>query len=120
MRAWVNGSVLEDPTSPAIQVADHGFTVGDGVFEAVKVVDGRPVRADPAPRRLAFCRALLSGSRSRTATSLRAAVDAVLEGETAETLPLGRLRITYTGGVAPLGSGRGDSAADRSWWSRHR
>jgi branched-chain amino acid aminotransferase len=33
----------------------------------------------------------------------------VLEEETAETLPLGRLRITYTGGVAPLGSGRGDA-----------
>jgi branched-chain amino acid aminotransferase len=33
-------------------------------------------------------------------------VAAVLERE---TLPLGRLRITYTGGPAPLGSGRGDA-----------
>ncbi len=35
----------------------------------------------------------------------RAGVAAVLEGQ---ELPLGRIRITYTGGPAPLGSGRGD------------
>ena len=44
MRAWVNGDLLADPTGPAIRVTDHGFTVGDGVFEAVKVVDGRRSR----------------------------------------------------------------------------
>jgi branched-chain amino acid aminotransferase len=37
---------------------------------------------------------------------VRRAVDAVLEGQ---DLPLGRIRITYTGGEAPLGSGRGDA-----------
>ena len=42
MRAWLNGSILEDPAAPAITVQDHGLTVGDGVFEAVKVVDGAP------------------------------------------------------------------------------
>ena len=42
MQAWVNGQLLADPTAPALPVTDHGFTVGDGVFEAVKVVDGRP------------------------------------------------------------------------------
>jgi branched-chain amino acid aminotransferase len=36
---------------------------------------------------------------------VRRGVDAVLAGE---DLPLGKLRITYTGGPAPLGSGRGD------------
>ena len=40
MHAWVDGQLLDDPNGPAIAVADHGFTVGDGVFEAVKVVDG--------------------------------------------------------------------------------
>src|SRR3954451_5926865 len=42
MRAWVNGSLLDDPETPAVAVTDHGFTVGDGVFEAVKIVDGQP------------------------------------------------------------------------------
>ena len=41
MRAWCNGS-LDRPESPAIAVLDHGFTVGDGVFEAIKVVDNVP------------------------------------------------------------------------------
>src|SRR3954452_12972754 len=56
MRAWINGDLLPDPTAPALGVTDHGFTVGDGVFEAIKVVDGRPfaltrhlARLGPAP-----------------------------------------------------------------------
>ena len=40
VHAWMDGRLLDDPTGPAIAVADHGFTVGDGVFEALKVVDG--------------------------------------------------------------------------------
>ena len=42
MRAWVNGKVLDDPMGPAVAVSDHGLTVGDGVFEAIKAVEGRP------------------------------------------------------------------------------
>jgi branched-chain amino acid aminotransferase len=105
MHAWVNGRLLEDPQGPAITVSDHGMTVGDGVFEAVKVVDGQP---------FALTRHLARLSRSAAGLGLppvdpdevRRGVKAVLEPE---HLPLGRLRITYTGGVAPLGSGRGDS-----------
>jgi branched-chain amino acid aminotransferase len=108
MRAWVNGTVLDDPTTPAIQVADHGFTVGDGVFEAVKVVRGQPFALSRHLERLASCARAL-GLPEPDRAVLREAVGAVLEGETAESLPLGRLRITYTGGVAPLGSGRGDA-----------
>jgi len=108
MRAWVNGTVLDDPNRPAIQVADHGFTVGDGVFEAVKIVDGRPFALTRHLERLAFCAAAL-GLEEPDRDVLRTAVDAVLNGESAKPLPLGRLRITYTGGVAPLGSGRGDA-----------
>ena len=108
MRAWVNGSILDDPSSPAIQVADHGFTVGDGVFEAVKVVGGRPFALTRHLERLAWC-AVALGLPEPDRAVLRGAVEELLEGETAQTLPLGRVRITYTGGVAPLGSGRGDA-----------
>lgn len=105
MRAWVNGSLLSDPTAPAITVQDHGFTVGDGVFEAIKVIDGQP---------FALTRHLLRMARSADGlglpafdeTDVRRGVAEVLEGQ---DLPLGRIRITYTGGVAPLGSGRGDN-----------
>ena len=42
MRVWMNGEMLPDATAPAVAVTDHGLTVGDGVFEAIKVVDGQP------------------------------------------------------------------------------
>ena len=40
---------------------------------------------------------------------VRRACDAVLD---ANPMPLGRLRITYTGGLSPLGSDRGDDGPD--------
>jgi branched-chain amino acid aminotransferase len=105
MHAWVNGRLLEDPGGPAIAVSDHGMTVGDGVFEAAKVVDGRPFALTRHLRRLARSAAGL-GLPDVDEAEVRRGVDAVLAQE---HLPLGRLRITYTGGVAPLGSGRGDN-----------
>ena len=33
---------MDDPAAGAIAVTDHGFTVGDGVFEAVKTLHGQP------------------------------------------------------------------------------
>ena len=105
MRAWVNGELLDDPNEPAISVADHGFTVGDGVFEAVKVVEGQP---------FALTRHLARMARNATALGLAELDDAAVRRGVAATLdgldlPLGRIRITYTDGVAPLGSGRGQN-----------
>jgi branched-chain amino acid aminotransferase len=100
----MNGRLLEDPTAPAVTVADHGLTVGDGVFESVKVVDGRPFALTRHLDRLAASAAGL-GLPPVDAEEVRRGVEAVLAEE---HLPLGRVRITCTGGVAPLGSGRGD------------
>src|SRR5919112_721979 len=105
MRAWLNGELLPDPDGPAVAVTDHGLTVGDGVFEAIKVVDGQPFALTRHLDRLARSAAGL-GLPAPDDAEVRRGVDAVLA---AEDLPLGRLRITYTGGVAPLGSGRGDA-----------
>jgi branched-chain amino acid aminotransferase len=101
----MNGRLLDDPLSPALTVSDHGFTVGDGVFEAMKVIDGRPFALTRHLDRLARSAAGL-GLPGIDPDVVRRGVAAVLE---AEHLPLGRLRVTCTGGVAPLGSGRGDS-----------
>jgi branched-chain amino acid aminotransferase len=105
MRAWLNGRLLDDPTAPAVTLRDHGFTVGDAVFEAVKVVDGRPFALTRHLDRLARSAAGL-GLPAVDDDEVRRGVEAVLA---AENLPRGRLRITYSGGVAPLGSGRGDA-----------
>ncbi|WP_063770897.1 aminotransferase class IV, partial [Streptacidiphilus neutrinimicus] len=106
MRIWVNGA-LADAGEATVSVLDHGMTVGDGVFETVKAVDGRA---------FALRRHLDRLERSASGLGLPApdrdevarACAAVLEANPVE---LGRLRITYTGGVAPLGSDRGDAAA---------
>ena len=103
MRVWANGSVLTDPTAPVVSVTDHGFTVGDGVFEAVKVTGGRPFALSRHLQRLGESARGL-GLVDPDLDRVRAAVEEVLA---AEPLPLGRLRITYTAGPAPLGSGRG-------------
>ena len=104
MRVWLNGRLLEDPLAPALSVNDHGVTVGDGVFEAVKVLDGRAFALTRHLDRMARSAAGL-GLPELPTDEVRRGVEAVLDGA---DLPLGKLRITYTGGAAPLGSGRGD------------
>ncbi len=103
MRAWVNGHLLDDPTGPAVPVTDHGFTVGDGVFEAVKVLNGEPFALTRHLTRLVRSAQGL-GLPEVDLEEVRRGVAAVLDGQ---HLALGRIRITYTGGDAPLGSGRG-------------
>lgn len=103
MRVWINGELLSDPKAPAVPVTDHGLTVGDAVFEAVKVVDGRPFALQRHLDRLESSAAGL-GLVGLDVDDVRRGVAAVLE---AEPIALGRLRITVTGGNAPLGSGRG-------------
>jgi branched-chain amino acid aminotransferase len=97
---------MSDPTAPAVSIDDHGLTVGDGVFEAVKVVDGLPFALDRHLDRLATSAAglgLAVPDRDHVLDGVRAVLGA-------EHLALGRLRITLTGGRAPMGSGRGDAA----------
>ncbi len=103
MRAWVNGEVLTDAETPVLSVFDHGFTVGDGVFETVKVTEGRPFALSRHLRRL---------RRSADGLGLTIPEDGLLEQAVAQVisgqdLPLGRIRITVTGGPSPLGSSRG-------------
>lgn len=102
MRAWLNGDLLTDPTQGAVAVTDHGFTVGDAVFEAVKTLGGRPFALTRHLARLERSAAGL-GLPAPDLDDVRRGVEAVLEDD-----PIGRLRITYTAGRAPMGSGRGD------------
>ncbi len=106
MRAWINGRLLEDPTGPAISVVDHGVTVGDGVFEAIKIVDGEPFAVQRHLDRLVRSAAGL-GLPEVDLDGVRAGMAAVLAED---RYPLGRIRITVTAGLSPLGSGRGDHA----------
>ncbi len=105
MRAWIDGELLTDPMAPAVPVTDHGLTVGDAVFEAIKVVDGQPFALQRHLDRLERSAKGL-GLIGLDIARVREGVGVVLADQ---PLPLGRLRITVTGGTAPLGSGRGAS-----------
>jgi branched-chain amino acid aminotransferase len=107
MRAWMNGDLLADPHQAALGVTDHGFTVGDGVFESIKTVEGRPFALTRHLDRLRTSATGL-GLAAPDHEEVRRGVAAVLDG-TADRL--GRLRVTLTAGPAPMGSGRGDGPA---------
>ena len=97
---WVNGRLVGD--EPSLRAHDHGLTVGDGVFETCKVVDGKAFAITRHLRRLGHSAAGL-GLPEPDEDLLRAGIAAVL---TQGGLPFGRLRITMTGGAGPLGSDR--------------
>ncbi|MFF3939610.1 aminotransferase class IV [Streptomyces phaeofaciens] len=103
MKLWLDGG-LQDIESARVSVFDHGLTVGDGVFETVKAVDGRTFALTRHLARLARSARGL-GLPEPDLDEVRRACAAVVE---AHPVPLGRLRITYTGGHGPLGSDRGD------------
>lgn len=104
MRVWVNGAVV-DESEARISVFDHGLTTGDGVFETVKVVSGAPFALSRHLRRLARSAGDLDLPQPDD-SRIRAGVDELLAANPA--LADARLRITVTGGVAPLGSQRGE------------
>jgi branched-chain amino acid aminotransferase len=100
LRIWIDGTVYTDPSKAKVAAVDHGLVVGDGVFEALKVTPDGPFTVRRHLDRL---------TRSARAMRLpdpdhdliRAAIEDVLADR---TFAHGKIRITYTGGLGPLGS----------------
>ena len=101
---WVDGRLVGD--APSVLATDHGLTVGDGVFETFKVIDGHVFALTRHLRRLARSAAGL-GLAVPDVELVRSGITDVLA---AAHLPFGRLRVTMTGGPGPLGSDRADVA----------
>ena len=82
---------------------DHSVVVGDGVFETTGVLDGVP---------FALTRHLARLARSAAGLGIQAPDDARIREAIAEVVAADRraglLRITWSSGPGPLGSGRGD------------
>ncbi|MCP3757706.1 aminodeoxychorismate lyase [Streptomyces sp. TBY4] len=104
MRIWLDGA-LRDTDEAKVSVFDHGLTVGDGVFETLKAERGATFALTRHLERLTRSARGL-GLPDPDPEEVRRACAAVLE---ANPVPLGRLRVTYTGGVSPLGSDRGEA-----------
>lgn len=108
MRFWVAGGLV--PAEQArIGVLDHGFTVGDGVFETLKAVTDPAVGVVP----FAMDRHIARLARSAAgmgfpSPDIEEARDALLAvcAANPELAGGGRIRVTLTSGAGPLGSDR--------------
>jgi branched-chain amino acid aminotransferase len=102
---WADGRLVGQGDA-ALSAVDHGITVGDGVFETCTVLDGQVFALSRHLRRLARSAAGL-GLEAPDEQQVRDGVAAVMDGAVRAAGPFdGRLRITVTAGVGPLGSGR--------------
>ncbi|HEX2738224.1 MAG TPA: aminotransferase class IV [Acidimicrobiia bacterium] len=115
---WLDGSLV-DVEVARVSPFDHGLLVGDGVFETLKVIGGRPFAWRRHAKRLEFSASGL-GLQPPDPAMLRDAADAVIA---ANGVVDGRLRITVTGGPSALGSERNDvpptvivAASDQAPW----
>jgi branched-chain amino acid aminotransferase len=101
---WIDGEAV--PAGQAsVPVLDRGLTVGDGVFETLKAIDGVPFAARRHLDRLRRSAEGLDLEVGWTDAQLRAAMTEVVARS---GLGAARVRITVTAGVAPLGWERGD------------
>lgn len=103
MKVWLDGEIL-DGGAARVSVRDHGLTVGDGVFETMKVVAGVPFAMTRHLARLHDSATRL-GLRAPDARLLRAAAEELIAAHGPGEV--GRLRITVTGGDGPPGTERG-------------
>jgi branched-chain amino acid aminotransferase len=102
VKVWVNGTLV-DGDAPAVSAFDHGLLTGDGVFETIKTYAGKPFALTRHYARLQHSGRGL-GLPIPDRTVVGEAIDAVVA---ANGVTEGRVRVTVTGGPAPLGSERG-------------
>ena len=101
---WLDGELL--PLADAgVSVLDRGLLLGEGCFETLTAVDGVPFALRRHLERLRTAAAVLRIELPWSDDELRAAVHEVLDADPVARSPLTRLRITLTGGPAPLGPG---------------
>ena len=102
---WFNGALCF-PEKARISPFDHGLTVGNGIFETMVAREGVPYALSRHYKRLTRSAGVM-GLEVPSKEEIQGAIGEVLEanGLTGETA---RVRVTVTGGEAPLGSDRGD------------
>ena len=106
MKIWLD-DVLINLADARISPLDRGLTVGDGVFETLRVYDGEPFAFTRHFDRLHRSASAL-GLSVPTADVIRSAAHDVI---VANDLRSARLRVTVTGGEGPPGSSRAGAVA---------
>jgi len=101
---WLNGGIVSTAAA-CLSPFDHGFLVGDGVFETLVARSGRPFTPTRHWRRLVnSCE-----SMGIAPPAFEVYLKAIRDVMDANNLPDARVRVTLTSGNGPLGSDRGDS-----------
>lgn len=108
---WVDGA-LHAVTEPVILAGNHGFTVGDGVFETLAVREGMAFALTRHLVRLQYSLDRM-GMRAVDMTVIREGVRKVIAASPADVV---RLRITVTSGQGPMSSVRGTGAPTIVIW----
>ena len=99
---WVNGKLLA-PDEKAVSAIDHGIIVGDAVFETIKVENGSPFAITRHLKRLDESSKGLGLDSPNPDTVLKAIEKVLNADQKAE-----RLRVTWSSGLGPLSSSRGN------------
>ena len=103
---WINGRIVSTAAA-RISPFDHGFLVGDGVFETLVARHGKPFTPTRHWRRLvASCTAM-----NITPPEFDVYLQAILATMQANDHADARIRVTLTSGDGPLGSDRGEAPA---------
>jgi branched-chain amino acid aminotransferase len=100
---WLNGELVDDAT-PALSANDHGFQLGDGVFDTLAIHDGTPVFLDRHLRRLRNGIDRLLIANTPTDEELTSALFQLIE---ANGIDEARARITITPGPGSSPRDRG-------------
>jgi branched-chain amino acid aminotransferase len=98
---WINGSLMSK-NEARIAPSDHGFTVGDGAFETLRIYDGKIFATTLHWERLVkSCKSL--GIQPPARDEFQNAMETTLN---ASGLRDARVRFTVSSGDGPQGSGR--------------
>ncbi len=105
MFAYFNGRLVEEAAA-SVNIFDHGFTVGDGVFETIALRAGTALATTRHLARLVRS-AVRMGLPRPDPDEVRQAVELTVAANPA--IGWGALRVTYTSGPGSVGSGRSGS-----------
>src|SRR5210317_756928 len=99
MKIFMNGKLVPERDAK-VSVFDHGLLYGDGVFEGIRVYDGRVFELEPHLRRLYESAKVIRLEIAMTKTEMVAAIKKTVE---ANGIANGYIRLVVTRGAGTLG-----------------
>ena len=99
MKVWINGELV-DKSQASVSVYDHGLLYGDGVFEGIRVYNGKIFQCDAHIDRLFASAAAI---RLKVPYTKEQIVEAMEQSVSANGISDGYIRLVITRGVGTLG-----------------